>query len=173
MQPIAQVAHLPLEWKQPSARKMEYILTTDEQEVATLQFRSSFGSYATGASADGCWTFKRTGFWKRQATIRRCEQEQDIGIFRDNTWMNGGTLTLGERTYKLTTNTWMNKFEVLDEQENVLLRFKLGGVIRSHADVEIVADEEPHLTLLTLFGWYIIVMLVNESSAVAAIVAAS
>ena len=53
-----------LKWLQPNWLKMEYELHAGEEVVATLRFRSSFGTLATAQSADGCWTFKRVGFSK-------------------------------------------------------------------------------------------------------------
>ena len=165
MHPFNNTAGASLEWKQPSARAKRYVLLAEgEAEVATLDFRSVWGSLATATTADACWTFKRTGFFRRAATIRCCDEQEDRGIFRDNTWSNGGTLALGEQRYKITTNTWMNRFEILDEAERSLVRFDLGGVVRYHAQVKIAASDD-HLPLLILFGWYIIVNLIEETTA--------
>ena len=43
---------------------MEYELRAGDMLAATLRFRSSFGSFATAEDGDGCWTFKRVGFWQ-------------------------------------------------------------------------------------------------------------
>ncbi|HEY0722558.1 MAG TPA: hypothetical protein VGD41_00915, partial [Pyrinomonadaceae bacterium] len=64
MRKIADVVGQELEWVQPSVFKMQYELRAGDELAATLRFRSSFGSLATGESADGCWTFKRIGFWQ-------------------------------------------------------------------------------------------------------------
>ena len=62
--------------------------------MATLRFRSIWGSLATAESADGCWTFKRVGFLQTRATIRTCESEDEIAVFKNNSWTGGGTLEL-------------------------------------------------------------------------------
>lgn len=169
---IKQVAHLQLDWTQPSWTKREYTLATNEQPVATLRFSSALGNAATAQSADGCWTFDRSGVLNRQTTIRPCNQEEQIGLFRDKTWGNGGTLVLEGRSYKLTTNVWMSRFEILDAEEQPLIRFHKGGVIRDNARVEIAAPQEPNIALLTLFGWYIILILEEEAGSAAASAAA-
>ena len=61
MRKINSVQHR-LEWVQPRALKMYYELRSDNELIATLGFRSLLGSFATAESAEGCWTFKRTGF---------------------------------------------------------------------------------------------------------------
>ena len=61
---IGEMIGRKLEWVQPSAWKMQYELRAGDELIATLRFRSSFGSFATAESADGCWTFKRVGFWQ-------------------------------------------------------------------------------------------------------------
>jgi len=68
MRKIAELIGQQLKWGQPSAFKMQYELQAGDELAATLRFRSSFGSFATGESADGCWTFKRTGFWQTRVT---------------------------------------------------------------------------------------------------------
>jgi hypothetical protein len=74
-----------LEWVQPSALKMEFELRADDETAATLRFRSSLGSLATAESGDGCWTFKRVGFWRTRVTIRACDGETDLAVFRHDT----------------------------------------------------------------------------------------
>jgi len=64
MQKIAMQSNQALQWRQPHLFKMEYELHAGDELVATLRFRSSFGTLATAQSADGCWTFKRAGFFQ-------------------------------------------------------------------------------------------------------------
>ncbi|HYM81602.1 MAG TPA: hypothetical protein VEY91_09350, partial [Candidatus Limnocylindria bacterium] len=96
MRKIGDVVDRPLKWSQPSALSMQYELRAGDELAATLRFRSMFGSFATGESADGCWTFKRVGFWQTRATIRACDSETEIAAFRNNTWSGGGTLELAD-----------------------------------------------------------------------------
>lgn len=118
MQEIAAVATAEeLSWQQPSAMHRVYELRAGDAHVATLSFRSDWGSQATAESADGCWTFKRVGFWQSRVTVRQCENADDLATFRHNTWTGGGTLTRTDgRAYDLTTNTWQTKLTVLDAQ---------------------------------------------------------
>ena len=92
-------------WRQPSATKDEHELRDGDQLVATLRFKSALGTLATAETADGCWTFKRVGFWHPRVTIRECGAEADLAVFRNNTWSDGGQLDLpGGRAFRANMN---------------------------------------------------------------------
>jgi hypothetical protein len=176
MKHIADVTSAELRWQQPNALRQQYELRADDTIVATLAFRSAWGSFATAESADGCWTFKRVGFWKTRTTVRRCDSETDLATFQHNTWSGGGTLTLSDgRAFHLTTNTWQTKLDVLDSQQISLLHyastglFKLGASLIVEPQARAIAD----LPWLALFGWYVIVMMYQDSATTTAVSAAA
>ena len=86
MQKIARVSGNEIKWSQPSANKMEYELRSGGELVATLKFRSMCGTLATAESGDGCWTFKRVGFWQSRATIRAFGSDTDLAAFETPEW---------------------------------------------------------------------------------------
>lgn len=175
MNKIAEVIGRELEWVQPSAWKMEYELRAGDELLATLRFRSSFGSFATAESADGCWTFKRVGFWQTRVTIRRCGSDTDIATFKNNTWSGGGTLELPDgREILATTNLWQTNFEFKTEAGETLVRFKTGGLVHLSATVEIQPDAAgvPELPWVVMFGWYLAVMMYMDTASTAGAVAA-
>lgn len=47
MKQLTEVTGLPLQWMQPSARREAYELRAGDDVIATLRFRSMFGSMAT------------------------------------------------------------------------------------------------------------------------------
>ncbi|HWM91609.1 MAG TPA: hypothetical protein VN493_12655 [Thermoanaerobaculia bacterium] len=171
MRHIAQMVGQELRWNQPRAPKMEYELRAGEELVATLRFRSSWGSFATAESADGCWTFKRVGFWQTRVTVRPCESEAEIATFRQGTWSAGGTLELPDgRKYLASTNFWQTQYEIQTESGEPLIRFRTGGVLRMTAQMEIepMAAELPELPWMAMLGFYLAVMMRNDSAAAAA-----
>src|SRR4029078_872051 len=114
-----------LEWTQARALKMQYELRAGNEVVVTLRFRSSFGFFATAESADGCWTFKRVGFFQTKVTIRACTEDKEIAVFMNNTWSGGGTLELHDgRKLLATTNLWQSKLEFKTESEQAILHFR-------------------------------------------------
>ena len=171
MKKIADLINCELKWIQPAALKMHYELHAGEELAARLAFRSSFGSFAMGQSADGCWTFKRVGFFQTRLTIRACDDEIDIAMFRNNTWSGGGTLKLpGGRKLLATTNLSQTNLEFRTEAGEVLLRFKSAGLIHLSSRVEILPEAIglTELPWLVMLGWYLIVMLYNDSAAIVA-----
>ena len=96
--------------------KMKYELCAGEMIAATLRFRGSFGSFATAASADGSWTFKRVGFWQTKVTVRANGAETDLAVFKNNTWSGGGTLELpAGRKYLANISFWATQYEFKTE----------------------------------------------------------
>lgn len=171
MRKIAELIGQQLEWVQPSALKMQYELRAGDELAATLRFRSSFGSFATGENADGCWTFKRIGFWQTRVTVRACGEDVDIATFKNNTWSGGGTLELATgRKFLATTNFWHTNLEFQDESGVTLIKLMSGGLIHLSAKVNVEqnAVNLPELPWLVMLGWYLVVMMHIDSATAAA-----
>ena len=170
---MAEVTGQGLKWVQHHALKMEYELRAGDTVAATLRFRSSFGSFATAASADGSWTFKRVGFWQTKATVRASGAETDLAVFKNNTWSGGGTLELPDgRKYPANTNFWATQYEFKTETGEVLISYrKIGGLLHLSAAVEIYtpAKDIAEMPWMVLLGWYLTVMMYRDSTAAAAI----
>ena len=176
MRKLSELAGMPLKWVQPSTVKKHYELRAGDEPVATLQFRSLFGSYAIGASAEGRWTFKRVGFWQTRATVRTAGSETEIASFRNGTWSSGGTLTLADgRELLATTNFWKSKMVFQDEQQAQLIQFENHGVLRLSSIVEIrpKAVNMPELPWIVMLGWYLCIKMSEDSTGAAAGAAAA
>jgi hypothetical protein len=174
MKKIAEVIGCEPEWVQPSTWKMDSELRAGDELIATLRFKSSWGSFATGEGADGCWTFKRVGFWQTRVTIRECGSETDIATFQNNTWSGGGTLEFPDgRKILATTNFWQTSLEFKSEPGETLFRLKTRGLMHRSATVEVPPDAAgvPELPWLLMFGWYLIVMMNMDSMSTAGVVA--
>jgi hypothetical protein len=172
MKKIADLIGRELKWIQPTATKMSFELRDGEETAAMLKFRSLFGSFATAESADGSWTFKRIGFFQTKATVRALGSETDIGVFKNNTWKDGGTLELPDgRTYPADTNFWATKCSFRTESGEMLISFqKIGGILHMSSTVQIheAARKLPELPWMALLGWYLTVMMHIDRAAVAA-----
>jgi hypothetical protein len=175
MDKIVSSIGLPLEWQQPNLFKMEYELKSSDSLLATLHFRSSWGTFATAKTADGCWTFKRVGFWQTRVTIHPCDSEDEIAVFKNNTWSDGGTLLFPDtRKYLANTNFWQTQYEFKTENGEPLIHFQNGGFVRPSAKVTIQESAKaiPELSWMVALGWYLIIMLQNDSAAAAVSVSA-
>jgi hypothetical protein len=157
MKKITALQHPLFKCEQPHFLKKEYELWTEGELVATLQFRSSAGSLATARSGDGCWTFKRVGYFHTGVTIRPCNSEADLAVFKRHAWKSGGILYFpdGRKLY-ITDNCWRNYIDFRTEAGNTLLRFKSDIFHRLSAEVEAASEaagieELPWLVLLSLY----------------------
>jgi hypothetical protein len=171
MPTIAALAGQRMKWVQPSGWTMKFRLEATGQPVASLEFRSMLGSFATGESEDGAWTFKRTGFIRTGVTIRKRDEDADVARFANSTWSGGGTLHLSDgRTLRASTNLWQSQivFE-LDSGER-LLAFRSGGILHLSAEIEIepAGSKLPELPWMVMLGCYLLVMLRSESGGAAA-----
>jgi hypothetical protein len=170
MDKIGNFVGLPLQWSETSLLKAHYELTSGDIQIATLRFRSVWGTFATAQSADGCWTFKRVGFWQTRATIRPCDGEEEIATFQNNTWSGGGTLLFPDgRQYLANTNFWQTQYEFKTPTGESLIHYRNRGVFRSSAEVTILpqAKELEELPWMVMLGWYLIIMMQSDSSAAA------
>jgi len=172
MKRMQELAGRELEWVQPKATKRGFELRDGEEVVATLTFRSAFGSLATAAAAEGSWTFKRVGFWRARVTVRAAGSEAEIAEFTNNTWTAGGTLRLADgRTFRASTNFWMTSFEFQTESENPLVRFrKVGGMFHLSCKVGIdsAAARLAELPWIVALGWYLAVKMHDDAAGAAA-----
>jgi hypothetical protein len=170
MDKIANFIGLPLQWHRPSLFKTEHELRSQEALVATLRFRSIWGTFATAQSEDGCWTFKRVGFWQTRATIRPCDSNEEIATFKNNTWSGGGTLLFPDgRQYPANTNFWQTQYEFKTQAGDSLIHYRNRGLLGSSAEVTIFpqAQEVAELPWMVMLGWYLIVMMQNDSASAA------
>lgn len=176
MRRLADVVHDQLQWVQPRLLDRYYELRCGDESVATLSFRSAFGSLAV-ARADGVtWTFKRVGFWKPAATVRVEGEPTDLATFAHDTWKGGGSLRLADgRALRVTTNMWQSKIEFLGPDDGALFRYETEGFIRREAALKVMPGlaRMPEMPWLLLFGWYLVVMLHENSAASVAVISAT
>ena len=173
MKKLAELIGHELKWVQPHTMKQEYELRAGNDLIAaTLCFRSAFGSFATAASADGEWTFKRVGFSQTKVTIRAAGSEEDLAVFKNNTWKGGGTLQLPDgRSYPANTNFWATQYEFKTETGDSLIRYrKIGGFLHMSSAVEIdpLAKNLPEMPWMVMLGWYLTLMMYADSAVIVA-----
>jgi len=160
-----------LVWDQPHAFKEHYDLKSGDELIATLKFRNSFGSLATGESADGRWTFKRVGFFTTHVTVRFEGADTDLAVFRNNTWTGGGTLELPDgREWLAATNFWQTRYDITAPTDTPLLTFRrVSGLFHLSAAVDIhdAATELPELPWLVALGWYLNVLMQRDAAMMA------
>ena len=175
MRKIIEFIGRDLKWTQPSVFKAEYVLSAGVEVVATLKLRSSCGTLATAESGDGCWTFKRAGFWQSRITIRAGGSDTDLAAFKNDTWSQGGTLEFSHGArFRATTKFWTTQLTSTTEAGEPLVSFDYGGVFRRTAGVAVspAGHSVAELPILVLFCYYLAVMSEMDAATAAAVTAA-
>jgi hypothetical protein len=174
VRPIREIAEQTARWTQPKALAREYELRAGNEVVATLRWQKTLGSLALAESADGAWTFKRSGFLSPRITVRRPDSEADVGVFKPG-WRGEGMLRLLEgRGYQwLNTSFWHSEWAFADEAGKPLVHFKtefepaaVFAIFKHAAEVtfEPSAFSVLDLSLLTLLGWYLMVLMSEDAA---------
>jgi hypothetical protein len=167
MKPISEATDLPLRWNRLRWFKGDFELRAGDDSVGTLSFHSMWSYLATATSADGTWTFKRTGFWRPEITVRVSGGDADIAVFRYNTWKNGGWLEFRDgRKFRTTDKRWATRFEIRSDRDEVLMSLHASSWTDSSAEVELgpEAGRLPEQSLLLLFGWYLAILTRNDAA---------
>jgi|RhiMethySRZTD1v2_1073278.scaffolds.fasta_scaffold16088_12 hypothetical protein len=157
-----------LSWTQPRFLASGFELTRAGDVIGRLTFRSAWGSLATAEIDDGCWSFKRLGFLKTRVSVRACDAEEELGVFRNNTWKGGGTLELARGPMiQANTNMWHSKYEFVGAGDEVLLTYHTHRSFKLSGEMQILppARNLPELPWLVMLGWYLAVMMYRDDSA--------
>jgi hypothetical protein len=147
-------------------------LIFNDEPVAILKFRNSFGSLAEGVVSEGSFTFKREGFLNTHVTVRQSGVLSNLAIYRNNTWSGGGTLIMNDgRQFMANSNFWESQFEITDQTETPLIRYTNIGGFKLHSKLDILKPSSniPELPWMVLLGWYLAVMTSRDGEMVAAL----
>ena len=97
MRLIQEAADPELTWRQPSAFKEHYELRAGDEVLATLAWGSPWGTLAIVRTAEGEWTFKRSGFWQQRIGVRPVGSERRSPFGR-RLWRSTGRSLRAEAT---------------------------------------------------------------------------
>ena len=176
MKPMDQVVARGLTWVQPRALRNEYQLIADGKTLASLRWEKAFGSLATAEAADGRWTFKRVGFLRPRVTVRAEGSEADVATLEPG-WMGSGVLQFsdGHRYRWANTSFWGGEWAFASEAGTVLVRFLPGYSRKKRGTVHVESEARTlqHLSLLLLLGWYLVVLMAQDTAVIAATVVAT
>jgi hypothetical protein len=137
MRLIQEAADRELIWRQPKALKEDYQLQAGDEVVATLRWEKGWGSLATARTAEGEWTYKRSGFWQQRVGARPVGSEREVATFIPE-WTGNGALTVeGGRTFRWAGKGFWGMEKVWQEREDAppLVGFKHNGSLKTEARV--------------------------------------
>jgi hypothetical protein len=149
-----------------------YELRAGNAVVATLCWETAWGSLATGETAEGRWTLKRVGFVRPRVTVRAAGSETQAAMVTLD-WAGNGDVQLadGHEFRWARMGFWHSEWAFTGTGGQPLLVFKPRFVMmRSEAEITVEAQalSLPELSLLALLGWYLMV-LINEETAAAGV----
>jgi hypothetical protein len=167
MKQVRDLIGQPMKWVQTNAKERTYQLRAGDDVLATLVWQKPSGSLALGETSDGKWTFKRTGFFSPIVTVRAAGSEADIAVFTPDWYVGRGTLEMasGTRYRWTTTNFWRSEIAFCDETGQPLVQYKPEWLLQlACAKVEVApaGDAVSELSLLTVLGWYFMLMMAEE-----------
>lgn len=105
--------------------------------MATLHWEKAWGSLATARTAEGTWTYKRSGFWQQRVGARPIGSEREVATFIPE-WTGNGALTVeGGRAYRRAGKGFWGMEKVWQEREDAppLVGFKHTGALKTEARV--------------------------------------
>ena len=166
MKSIREAAVQDLEWARVKAWKCAFELHSGDEVLARLYRQKEIHSMV-GEAADGCWAFRRRGFWNADIVVTDLASQAEIAIVKKGrnkslAFSDGRLFTLQK------TSFWRNEWVWLNDEGTPLIHFQHG----KHLKLEPLALSLPELSLLVIVGWHLIVLQQEEDAAVTAVTVA-
>lgn len=172
MGPLQSYLGQELVWTPSRTAKRTYELRAGDQVLATLARPSVWRESRVGTAADGTWTLARVGVFRTRIVVADAGSGAEIARLARSGWTGNLTLTLPDmRRYQWRNgNMWGSKWAWLDDAGHPLMRFKQFGILKTQCAVviELPAATDPHLTLLAILGWYLMMLTQADAAGAAA-----
>ena len=156
-------------WLKPSKGDRTWKLIADGETLATLRREKRFGTLWTADAGGKRWTLKRVGFFRVRVTVRPEGFEIDEAEFHPR-WSGGGELTMsdGKRFAWAPRSFWRQEWTFSDGEIEVL-RYRCGFTMsKGRVSFASQAARRRELPLLVALGWYLILLMAEDSGAGAA-----
>lgn len=126
MRSIGEAGGREFDWTQTDFRGREYELRAGGEVIARLHQRG--GSLAVAETAEGRWSFERSGLLISRVSVRELETGADIAAFRYG-WTGDGTLEMswGGRFQWTAANFWRSRWEGLRADRRAAPAARSGG----------------------------------------------
>jgi hypothetical protein len=177
MGPLANYAGRELTWTVSQTQKRTYELHADTEVVATLYQPSRWRSYRLGIAADGQWTFARVGMFLQRVVICDADSGAEVAHLARTGWTGKAALTLpdGSQYQWRSGSAWGSKWVWLDASGQPVLRLRQFGALRPQCAVAVepTATASQPLALLAMLGWYLMMLMSEDTAATTAAVIAA
>jgi hypothetical protein len=172
MKTIREVGKSTLELKQSSTFKNACEIRSHSNILGRLSWEKASDTRANADSAEGCWTFERTGFFTTKIVVRDLGQDTEKAVFTCH-WRGSDTLNFADgRTYQwVWNNGWGTAGAFTTTEGEPLVQFLAGGGLFSQTvrvELATAALELPDPILLVLLGWYWYMLLMYQQDLIIA-----
>lgn len=155
-------------WMHPDPDVRSYELRdANSKPLMTLAWTKEHGTTARASADSNVWTFKRTGFLTPVLTIREGgSAEEDVARFELQVG-GGGVLRVEHLDVEWKPNLWRAQWKWKTLGGSDLLIYKrnfTAGDREGEMKVTKEAAGFRQTTLLALFGWYMVILIAEESS---------
>lgn len=170
-------AGVPLCWTQPDTEKKVFELQAKEKIVAWLSFEKAGGSKAVAEITGARWIFERKKQLDPVVYIHEAEEKLLVATFKPKWTAASGIIEFGDKRSYIwkQTNLWSAEYVFSARDGEQVVSFKSTGPFKHSVSVGLhqkpAACEE--LSLLTLFGWYLILLYWDDSTAITAAINAA
>ncbi len=151
-------------WLQSSPFRRNCELRSGNHLFASLVWKSSLGAVVEGATADGRWRMRLEGLlFKQWVTIYSIDLGTDIAVFQALPSLNGVLEFKTGRRYSWDSNFWLTKWIWTDEEGREIMRVQRNLSLKAEGTVQLHpgTSRVPDLPLLTILGWYLILLLTD------------
>jgi hypothetical protein len=173
MRSLNEPINYDLSWDPTGTSKSEFELRNGRNELMGKIWKvGSQGKSVIGRSSEGKWTFQRQGFLGREIIIQVEGQEKPIGAFHYKGLFGKGELKLqnGLVYHWDRASVAGEEWVWHDDNKLTLVTFRqLRKIWTENCAVSIPREATVHsaLSLLTLFGWFLILILARNEHATA------
>ena len=166
-----------LEWTQPSKDRRSFELLSNGERLATLTFIKPWGTLAECKMEGEAYTFKRTGFLRPKVTVRRSPFDEDIATMEVSLGGEGALEMLDGKRYTFhRLSFWKARWGLTNEAGDLLVSMRLHNKLLRFEGEAVLEDKgrkEGKMVLLMSLGWYLMVLMTQESTAAAGTAGAS
>jgi len=176
MQLIRETVGQRLIWQKDGTKRNAYELRAGAQTLANLSFEKGLsGTLATAEAAETLLTFKRTGMWYPNVTVRLASSETEIANFEPRGWGSEGVLLMNQGQSFRWGNEgfWRPEYLWLQPDGTPLIRFHNRdewNSVKGQLEIMPAAKNLTETPLLVTLGWYLIILGMRDSSNAAATV---
>ena len=152
-----------LRWRQPKRLQRNYLFGFGDRVLGALEFEENYYlQRATAKTAAGEWRFKYTRYSLPKVTIQKKDNLLAETILETN-WGWRGNLKFpgGYRYTWVPANFRENEYTFISAENFPVVRFwPRTRILKFESEVEInpAIYHDPHIQLLTMLGWFLILM---------------